>query len=311
MALPKSVAHPAPTIMFRLATLARFSRLHTVTATTVQVVCLYVMAGALSGTSSSTVSLLLVWLACLAANLYVVGLNQLTDIAIDRLNKPRLPLAHGDLSPRGGRAIVVAAGVAALFLAVSQGPALALTLGLVMLIGTTYSLPPLRLKARPIWAALSIALARGVIATLGIYSQFAGDAARPLPPLIGIAALFFFGFGLVIALFKDIPDREGDQRHGVGTLTVRWGPRRVFDLGRALLTVLFLLPAAALLAQRGPWAAALLAIHGALLLLFWLVSRRTDPAAPPSMMRLYFVLWGVFYAEYALFALISQTSEVF
>ncbi|MBP6786038.1 MAG: homogentisate phytyltransferase [Candidatus Promineofilum sp.] len=302
MALPKSVAPPAPTATFRLAILARFSRLHTVTATTVQVVCLYVMAAALSGAPHSPIRLLIAWLACLSANLYVVGLNQLTDVDIDRLNKPRLPLAHGDLSPGDGQAIVLAAGAAALLLAASQGPVLALTLGLVMLIGTAYSLPPLRLKARPVLAALSIALARGVIATLGVYVHFARGAA--VPPLVAGAALFFFGFGLVIALFKDIPDRDGDLRHGVGTLAVRWGPQRVFQLGRALLTVL-LLGLVAPLALRGSGMAALSVVHLALLLLFWLVSRRTDPAKPPSMMRLYFVLWGVFYAEYALFALTS------
>lgn len=310
MAFPKSVAQPAPTLTFRLATLARFSRLHTVIATSVQVVCLYAIAVALSGAPRAPIHLLSAWLACLSANLYVVGLNQLTDVAIDRVNKPSLPLAHGDLSRGEGRAIVLVAGAAALLLAASQGPALTLTLALVMFIGTTYSLPPLRLKARPVWAALSIALARGVIATLGIYVHFAGGAARPWPPLIVVAVLFFFGFGLVVALFKDIPDRDGDQRHGVGTLAVRWGPRRVFDLGRALLTALFLLPAAAMLARRGPWTAALLAAHGALLLLFWAVSRRTDPARPASMMRLYFVLWGLFYAEYVLFALTAVLSAL-
>lgn len=310
MALPKSVAEPAPTLTFRLSILIGFSRLHTVIATTVQVVCLYVMATALSGAPRSPIHLIAAWLACLATNLYVVGLNQLTDVAIDRLNKPSLPVAHGDLSPGEGRNIVLAAGAAALLLAVSQGPTLTLTLALIMLIGTAYSLPPLRLKARPVWAALSIALARGVIATFGVYGHFAGGAALPMPPLIGLAALFFFGFGLVIALFKDIPDREGDQRHGVGTLTVRWGPQRVYNLGWALLTTLFLLMAAALLAHRGPWTVALLSIHLALLLLFWLTGRRTDPARPPSMMRLYFVLWGLFYAEYIMFALLSQTAKI-
>ncbi|HOU41909.1 MAG TPA: homogentisate phytyltransferase, partial [Promineifilum sp.] len=73
--------------------------------------------------------------------------------------------------------------------------------------------------------------------------------------------------------------------------------------GRALLTALYLLPIGALLARPGPAAAALIAVRVALLAVFWLISRRTDPARPPSMARLYFVLWGLFYAEYLLLAL--------
>ncbi|KAJ0475828.1 putative homogentisate phytyltransferase [Helianthus annuus] len=38
---------------------------------------------------------------CLA-NSFVVGLNQVTDIEIDKVNKPYLPLASGDLSVESG-----------------------------------------------------------------------------------------------------------------------------------------------------------------------------------------------------------------
>ena len=93
-------------VAFSPATLVRFSRLHTVIATSVQVVCLYLIAG--GAAVASVGGLFVAWLACLLANLYVVGLNQLTDVAIDRVNKPALPLARGDLSPRRGRAIEAA-----------------------------------------------------------------------------------------------------------------------------------------------------------------------------------------------------------
>ena len=284
----------------RPAALARFSRLHTVVATSVQVAGLYALAG--GAAAAPATALLLTWAASLAANLYVVGLNQLTDVAIDRLNKPALPLASGELSAGQARAIVLAAGGAALLLAATQGAALALTLAAVMFIGTAYSLPPTRFKERALPAALSIALARGVVANVGVYSNFAGGL-RGAPPSFLVALPFFFGFGLVIALFKDIPDWAGDGRYGVGSFAVRWGVRRAFAVGRALLTALYLLPIGALLARPGPAAAALIAVRVALLAVFWLISRRTDPARPPSMARLYFVLWGLFYAEYLLLAL--------
>jgi homogentisate phytyltransferase/homogentisate geranylgeranyltransferase len=280
--------------------LLRFGRLHTLVATTVQVTALAAVAAASGAAGPSWLGLALTWAACLAANVYVVGLNQLTDVAIDRVNKPDLPLASREMSRAAGRRIVLVAAVIALALALAQSLALTLTVLATLLVGTIYSLPP-RLKNRPLLAAISIALVRGVVANVGLYLHFAGTSA--VPGWFWVAVAFFFGFGLLIALFKDIPDHKGDRRFGVGTFAVRWGPRPAFALGRALLTALYLLPIGAALARGGAPGVALAVAQGALLAVFWAVSLRTEPERPRSMFRLYFVLWGLFYAEYGLLAL--------
>ena len=41
-------------------------------------------------------------------NIYIVGLNQISDIAIDKVNKPYLPLASGEYSIGAAVAIVTA-----------------------------------------------------------------------------------------------------------------------------------------------------------------------------------------------------------
>ena len=89
---------------------------------------------------------------------------------------------------------------------------------------------------------MCIALARGVIANLGLYLRYrtALPVATTVPPPIW-ALGFFFSFGLVIALFKDIPDHDGDWRYAVRTAAVRWGRQRAFALGRGLLAALYLL----------------------------------------------------------------------
>lgn len=46
----------------------------------------------------------------LLMNICIVGLNQLYDVEIDRVNKPYLPLASGELSERQGRWIVGVSG---------------------------------------------------------------------------------------------------------------------------------------------------------------------------------------------------------
>ncbi len=282
----------------------RFSRPHTIIATTIQAVSMFLLAAGPDFAAPGAPGVLLIGLlASLALNIYIVGINQITDVAIDRLNKPYLPLAAGDYSMQRGRAIVLLAGLLALLLAFARPPYLTLTIGAGFLIGTFYSLRPLRFKERALWAALSIAFVRGVLTTVGLFLYYrqALQLAVSIPPLIASAAVFFFGFGLVIALYKDIPDVEGDRRYTVRTFTVRLGAQRVFSAGRWLLTVFYLFPAGYLV-WRLPHPAALtfLLAHIIVLAAFWGASLRIDPAQQRQMSRFYLGLWLIFYIEYFL-----------
>lgn len=293
-----------------LSVLARFSRPHTVFATTIQAVSLFLIAG--GRFSLANVGLVLfTLLVCLALNSYVVGLNQITDIEIDRINKPRLPLASAEMSLPRGWFMVGITGLTAFIGALMAGPFLLVTILLIMIIGTVYSLPPLRLKQHPVWAAVSIALARGVIANVGVtlHYQYTLAGSLAISPLtLAIMAAFFFGFGLVIAIYKDIPDLLGDQMHGIRSFTVRLGPERAFDLGRLILTLGYLgLITVALLRLPQPDGILLLAAQATALLLFWIVSSRVDPRQKSSIARFYMFLWGLFYAQYIILSLYQMT----
>jgi homogentisate phytyltransferase/homogentisate geranylgeranyltransferase len=286
----------------------RFSRPHTIIATSLQVIGLFMLAGGGRATGSSGwLALAMALISSLAVNIYIVGLNQLADVEVDRINKPYLPLASGEFSMSQGRWLVALMGLLALGLAASQGIYLFLTIGLSLLIGTVYSLPPLHLKSRPLGAALSIAFVRGFVANVGhslyFHQALSPDTAVPWL-LIGALAAFFFGFGLVIALYKDIPDLTGDKTYGIRTFTVRLGPKRVFNAGRWILTGFFLVPIVIAL-SRFPQADAivLLVTQLAILILFWRVSLGVEPAEPKSITRFYMFLWGLFYAEYILLGL--------
>lgn len=236
----------------------------------------------------------------------MVGINQVTDVAIDRVNKPALPLAAGDFSLRTGLVLSAAAGVLALLIGWGQGWTLWLTLLLVMLLGSLYSLPPIRLKNYPILAALAIALARGLIANLGLWLHFRSLLGDPSPTALPLswALLFFFLFGWVITLYKDIPDWRGDQLFAVRTFAVAFGRQQVFQVGRVIVTLMYLLPLILGLARLpDPSGWVLLLGHAAALGVFWRVSSRTDPTDEQQMMRTYMFLWGLFYAEYALLVL--------
>jgi homogentisate phytyltransferase/homogentisate geranylgeranyltransferase len=294
--------------MVKISSFIQFTRPHTIIATSFQVVGLFILAGGIQEIGQGSLAVLLpAYIACLATNIYIVGLNQLVDVEIDRINKPYLPLAAGKFTIKQGRWIVALVGLLAIGLAMTQGPFLFLTVVIAMLVGTAYSLQPLHLKARPIWAALSIAFVRGFVANIGVYLHFyqklqpASDI--PWSTVVGLA-IFFFGFGLVIGLYKDIPDLSGDRQFGIRTFTVRLGPEMVFKSGRLILTGFYLLPILASLALIPALDGfVLLFSHLIIVAVFWSVSRTVDPTEPAAITRFYMFLWSLFYVEYLLIGL--------
>src|SRR3954449_9199132 len=106
------------------AVLWRFSRPHTIIGTTLSVLALYAIAVTRFAGGALDARLFdLVWtlVAAWCVNIFIVGINQLEDVEIDRINKPFLPIAAGDLSPAAGRRIVAVCAVVPLVLAVTQG----------------------------------------------------------------------------------------------------------------------------------------------------------------------------------------------
>ena len=269
-----------------LYALWKFSRPHTIIGTSLSVFGLFAITWA-TADSLGTVTTrlpspsalfisLFAWLACLCGNVYVVGLNQIEDVDIDRINKPHLPLASGEFSPLEGVILVSATGVLALTLALSQGPFLFGMVGLSLLLGTAYSLPPLRLKRFPFWASFCILTVRGVIVNLGLFLHYGQKFGLPLtiPAKIWALTLFILFFSIAIAIFKDIPDIEGDRRYNIITFTVRLGQRAVFNSARGILTICYAgmgLIGSLIPNVNGPF---LVGTHLLILGYFWLLSFR-------------------------------------
>ena len=298
------------------AALWAFSRPHTIWGTLLSVIALGVLAFVLPPASPLAAGidplrcLALVGAAllpALAANVYIVGLNQLSDVAIDRINKPQLPLASGRFSQRQGQSIVAIMAVAALLLAAMQGPVLFITVAVAMAIGTAYSCRPLRLKRFPFWASLCIVGVRGVVVNVGFFSHFrtalSPAATAILPPEVIALSAFVMIFTLAIALFKDIPDLRGDRQHRIFTLTVRLGPSLVFSLCCWILTASYGLMI--LLALSG----ALPSIHQGflalsqllLLTVVWIRSRAVNVLHDEQAKAFYQLIWKLFFLEYLLF----------
>ena len=293
----------------KLYALWQFSRPHTIVGTSLSVLALYLIALSLGNGQLPTLlgmgwrSLLGAWFACLCGNVYIVGLNQLEDVDIDRVNKPHLPLASGEFSRREGQMIVAVTGVLAVVLAIAQGQFLALTVISSLLIGTAYSLPPIRLKRFPFWASLCIFTVRGVIVNLGLFLHFSPltQAIPTIPPSVWALTGFILVFTFAIAIFKDIPDLEGDRRYNIHTLTLRLGQRTVFNLARWVITSCYLGMAIAAVLIPNVNASLIIVSHLGLLLLFWLLSLRVNLKEKAAIAQFYQFIWKLFFLEYLIF----------
>jgi homogentisate phytyltransferase/homogentisate geranylgeranyltransferase len=293
--------------MRRLAVLWRFGRPHTVVGTWLGVTGLWAIAlGVDAGVSPAAAAfqLVCVLIAGTGVNVAIVGINQITDVAIDRINKPWLPMAAGDLSAAAAWRIVAIAAAVPVALALTQGWVEIAAVVAALAIGAAYSVPPLRLKRWPVAASLCIAGVRSAVVNLGVAAHFAASFGGDprVPDAVWALCVFVLAFSFAIAVLKDVPDMEGDRRFRIATFTVRLGPRPAARLGLTVLVVAY-----AAMALVGPIAlpdadaAVLAGGHAAALglLLWW--ARRADPADAGGFTRFYMRVWGLFFLEYVLF----------
>jgi homogentisate phytyltransferase/homogentisate geranylgeranyltransferase len=286
-------------VLGAVAVLWRFSRPHTLLGTFISATGLYLIAvHELPGAGLD--HLFWVIVAGAGVNVAIVGVNQITDIEIDRINKPHLPLAAGDLSREGAWRIVAVAAAVPVVLALTQGVLEIVAVLAALAVGAAYSLPPVRLKRFPLVASLCISGVRAIAVNLGMYGHFAlafgGKLAIPLA--VWALTLFVLPFSFAIAVLKDVPDMEGDRRFRIATFTVRLGPRRAARLGLAALVAAYagMIILGPLLVDDAD--GLVLAVgHAVALALLLVWARRADPE---DFGAFYMRVWALFFAEYAL-----------
>ncbi|MBW4661290.1 MAG: homogentisate phytyltransferase [Drouetiella hepatica Uher 2000/2452] len=301
-------SHPPRSPLSWLSAFWKFCRPHTIIGTSLSVLGIGVIAWARTNQEVPYEFLLLMvpaLIACLCGNVYIVGLNQIEDVEIDRINKPHLPIASGEFSRRLGWAIVLTSGILALVLSAGSGLFLMATVWISLLIGTAYSLPPIRLKRFPVWASLCIFSVRGAIVNLGLFLHFNQKLGEPpqIPATVWALTLFVLVFTFAIAIFKDIPDLEGDRLYHITTFTVKLGQRSVFNLARWVLTVCYGGMVAAGLVISGVNSAFVVGWHLVALILLWATSLKVNLQDQKAIAQFYQFIWKLFYLEYILFPL--------
>jgi len=105
-----------------------------------------------------------------------IGLNQVTDIEIDKINKPYLPIASGKLTKTNGIIIITSSLLISLFMIFilfknTISSFLQITIIGSGILGTLYSLSPFRLKKYPLLAAFCILVVRGSLVNMGFFLE--------------------------------------------------------------------------------------------------------------------------------------------
>ena len=285
----------------------KFSRPHTIIGTSLSVFGLYLISLATIDSvvfPISTIAMVWAWIACICGNIYIVGLNQLTDVEIDRINKPELPLASGEFSPQQGKWIVGITGILAIVIAAWSGTWLLATVAISLVIGTAYSLPPIRLKQFPFLAAFCIFTVRGIVVNLGLFLYFSQGLVgkESLNAAVWTLTLFVLFFTVAIAIFKDVPDLEGDRKYNIITFTLILGKFAVFNLARGVITVCYLgTIAAGIFWLNSINSSFFIVYHLILLGLLWWRSRQVDLEQKSAIADFYQFIWKLFFLEYILF----------
>jgi homogentisate phytyltransferase / homogentisate geranylgeranyltransferase len=299
--------HPQPNWFAWLRSLWKFSRPHTIIGTSLSVLTLYLIAlDNISLFFSHWLVLLITWLACLCGNVYIVGLNQLEDIDIDKINKPHLPLARGEFSPTTGRLIVGITGILAIILALLGSFWLLMTVGISLLIGTAYSLPPVRLKRFPFWAAFCIFTVRGVIVNLGLFLHYNTfiNQNQSIYPSVWVLTAFILVFTVAIAIFKDVPDLEGDRTYQITTFTLLLGQQKILTISLLTISLCYaLMIGVGLIGIATINSPVLIISHLGLLILLWWRSQGVNLEDKGEVARFYQFIWKLFFLEYLLFPL--------
>ena len=176
------------------------------------------------------------------------ALNQIYDLQIDRVNKPKRPLPSGRLSLHDAWVFTWAAYAVALVLALLVEPGGRHECFWIVVVATIitflYSVPPFRTKRLGIWANVTIAIPRGVLLKVAGWSAVKTVFGAE-PWYIGaIFGLFLLGASTT----KDFADMEGDARGGCRTLPIIYGVTRA----AWMISPSFVIPF--LMISAGAWA---------------------------------------------------------
>ncbi|XP_047164520.1 glycinol 4-dimethylallyltransferase-like [Vigna umbellata] len=234
-------------------------------------------------------------------DLFVNGVNQVFDFEIDKINKPYLPLAAGKISFRSCAIIVALSAILGLGLNFMIGsPALIWNFVLSATLWTCYSanLPLLRWKQNPVLASLLMFVTWAYIFPITYFFHMQTFVLkRPLlfTRSLIVTLLFMSFYSTGIALAKDIPDVEGDIKHGVNTFAASLGQKKLFWISVVLYEMAFGVAFLAGASSSSPYLIKFVTCLGNVVLgsILWYQTKYVDVTNPASTRSFYSLNWKV------------------
>lgn len=295
--------------MKRLHILWNFSRPHTIIGSTISITTLYAMASQNIGFFSHWPLLILAVFTGITCNLFIVGINQIEDVEIDKINKPYLPIAAGELSIKNAYRIIYTSAFLSVLFATYISFYLTGIVMLSMLIGMAYSLPPLSLKKHHLPAALAITIVRGFLVNIGgfyVFNTVINQSTQIIEP-VWLLTFFIIAFSIAISWFKDMPDTEGDAKYQIKTLAILYSQKTALIAGTCLVGIAFIMliyyySINYFIGTHPSFSTKLLLIGNTILLALFIINTALIKLKKHnSVKQFYKRFWLFFFAEYALY----------
>jgi homogentisate phytyltransferase / homogentisate geranylgeranyltransferase len=286
----------------KLKLLWDFTRPHTIIGSFLSITTLFLLACKEEGASSHWIIYAWTLLAALGCNVFITGLNQITDWEMDKINKPFLPIPAGRLTLSGAWQIIFVGIIICLLAAWQVSLNMTIIMVLILTLGIAYSLPPIRLKRHHITAAFCIVAVRGVLVNLAIGAELdrlVQPGIQHWPELV-LLAVFVSVFSLAIAWFKDLYDTKGDAEYQIRTFPLLYSARYAFIMGNILVMGAYVLAIVYGYRAIQPHSWLLSIGHGTLLLAFIGHVLTSSIKTPEGTYRFYMRFWVFFFAEYLL-----------
>lgn len=190
--------------------------------------------------------------AFISATAGIFILNQCYDLAVDRLHfeKNQLPIAAGAVTPSGAFSLYVLSAVLCMGLVLLTDISLVPLFAIYIGGGIIYSVPPIRMKSRPLMDVLFVGVFSGAMPFLmGVQTShqltldwMASSALRYQDALLVMATLFLFQCSTHI--FQAVGDYEADRDAGESTSVVKYGKAKSATTAKILLATSLVLPVA-------------------------------------------------------------------
>ena len=166
---------------------------------------------------------------CLMGGIYI--LNQITDIETDRANKKLFILSEGYVPVKHAYIEMVALWVIAILLSISVSLIFLLFIGLSLVLGILYSVPPVKLKGKPLLDTLANSFGYGMInfavGWLIVASFDLSMFIKFIPYFLSISAVF---------INTTVVDIKGDREAGEITTAVLLGEQAALVCSTILLS---------------------------------------------------------------------------